>query len=55
MTDKPVECSVPVHDWEQISHDTVLTMIIGKHAPGDVSISVFRCTRCKLLKFFSNK
>lgn len=56
MTEKPVECSVPVHDWEQISKETNFTVVREKNdAIGTIHASIFRCKRCKVLRFFSNK
>ncbi len=59
MAEKPVECSVPTHNWEKISNGTSLPILFRSKADvdilGDVIISVFRCTRCKVLRFFSNK
>lgn len=57
MTEKPVECSVPVHDWEQISKETTFSVVIQDQndAIGTIHASIFRCKRCKILRFFSNK
>lgn len=59
MSDKPVECSVPTHDWEKISGSTIISIVTRTSydidVPGDLHTSVFRCKRCKVLRFFSNK
>ncbi len=60
MADKPVECSVPTHDWEEISIGTVLTIVFrmqkgGPDVPGDLTVSVFKCKKCKLVRFFSKE
>lgn len=55
---KPLECVE--HDWKQISNQTIITMFIGIELggmgiPGDMSVSIFRCKNCRLLRFFSSK
>ena len=54
----PLECVE--HAWKQISNQTIIRMLIGTELGGmgilgDMSVSIFRCKRCKLLKFFSTK
>ena len=59
LAEKPYECVEP-HEWGQISSETTITMLVGTElggmgVPGDMLISIFRCKRCKLLRFFSSK
>jgi len=58
MADKPVECSIPTHDWEEISNYTDIPKVFkdneGKiDLQGDIFMSIFRCKRCRVLRFFS--